>query len=458
MKFGERQVAPERAGIRRDHVARYEFAAERICGMRVIDAGCGVGYGAQLLAEKGLTVFAFDADPEALAYADEHYAHHAIRFERIDATAPPALPASSAAVAFEIVEHLADPRPLLKALRATAKTLLASVPNEAEFPHEGRVKFHHRHYTRAQFERLLAECGWKALEWHGQADAFAEVQPGARGRTIIAICERAPVPTPEELAQRQAAELIAKAKAPDVVPAHVTILGLGPSLEQYVNVVKRLGGRHAYCDEVWGINAVGGVLQCDRIFHMDDVRVQQVRAAAAPESNIARMLEWLRTCQVPVITSRPHPDYPALQAFPLREVLQSNRNGYFNSTAAYAVAYAIWIGVKKISLFGIDFTYPDAHDAEKGRACVEWWLGLAAARGIKLAIAKQSTLMDALHPQAERFYGYDTLDLHFSDQDGALQIEMTERQALPTAEEIEARYDHTTHPSALAEHPEAGHG
>ena len=31
------------------------------------------------------------------------------------------------------------------------------------------------------------------------------------------------------------------------VPAHVTILGLGPSLEQYVDITKRLGGKHAYC-------------------------------------------------------------------------------------------------------------------------------------------------------------------------------------------------------------------
>jgi hypothetical protein len=52
-------------------------------------------------------------------------------------------------------------------------------------------------------------------------------------------------------------------------------------------------------------------------------------------------------------------------------------DAYFNSTAAYAVAYAIHMGVKKISVFGMDFTYPNAHDAEKGRACVEFWLGIA---------------------------------------------------------------------------------
>ena len=54
---------------------------------------------------------------------------------------------------------------------------------------------------------------------------------------------------------------------------------------------------------------------------------------------------------------------------------------------AYAVALAIHEGATKISCFGMDFTYPDVHDAEKGRACVEFWMGVAAARGIALRSA-----------------------------------------------------------------------
>jgi hypothetical protein len=48
-------------------------------------------------------------------------------------------------------------------------------------------------------------------------------------------------------------------------------------------------------------------------------------------------------------------------------VINSCGIAYFNNTAAYAVAYAVHIGVKKITLFGCDYTYPNAHDAEKGR-------------------------------------------------------------------------------------------
>jgi hypothetical protein len=102
------------------------------------------------------------------------------------------------------------------------------------------------------------------------------------------------------------------------VPDHVVILGLGPSLEAYVDLAKRAGGRRALSDEVWGINQAADVVRCDRAFHMDDVRIQMLRAEAAPDSNIARMLEWLRKHPGPIYTSRPHPDFPGTVWYPCR--------------------------------------------------------------------------------------------------------------------------------------------
>lgn len=236
---------------------------------------------------------------------------------------------------------------------------------------------------------------------------------------------------------------------------HIAILGLGPSVRQYLEITKRWGGRRAYSDEVWGINALGDVFACDRVFHMDDVRIQQIRADAKPESNIAHMLKWLRTTSVPVVTSIAHPDYPALEAFPLAEVLTKFPLAYFNSTAAYAIAYAIHVGATKISCFGMDFTYPDAHTAEKGRACVEFWLGIAAALGIEIAMPKTTSLMDAMNPQALRFYGYDCVDLEFTREGDQVLVAQTPRDSLPTADEIEAAYDHNRHPNALVEQEQA---
>jgi len=436
---GERQVAPAIDKIRRDHVARYEFAARMVPQRSsIVDVACGIGYGSFVLAQAGHAVYAVDRSAAAASYGAEHYPHRNI-FRRIaDVMDVEGLPADShaAAVCFETIEHLADPRPMLRALARVAPMLIASVPNETVFPHGGSILHHYRHYTRDEFARLLAETGWVVEAWYGQEDRESEVEPGIEGRTIVAVARRA------EVAQ--------SARAEPSVPEHVLILGLGPSLETYVDIAKRLGGRHAFADEVWGINAVAGILQCDRVFHMDDVRVQEVRAAARPESNIAKMLEWLRVHPGPIYTSRAHPAYPGLVEFPLQDVINSCGWAYMNSTAAYAVAYAVHIGVKQISLFGVDFTYQDSHKAEKGRGCVEFHLGIAAARGIKIGFPDTTSLMDACAPIEERLYGYDTVHLSIDgEDDGPVTVTMTPREQIATADEIEARYDHAKHPNPL---------
>lgn len=240
-------------------------------------------------------------------------------------------------------------------------------------------------------------------------------------------------------------------------PSHVAILGLGPSLNDFVELTKRLGGSSGYCDEVWAINAAADVLRADRVFHMDDLLVQEARAAAEPDGNIAAMVRWLKRHPGPVYTSRVRQGYPGLVEFPLEEVLNGGcDNGgvpYFNSTAAYAIAYAVHLGVKQISLFGIDYTLPNFHHAERGRACCEFWLGIAAARGIQVTLCENTTLLDACAPDEERLYGYDCADVTFADRpDGGVAVTFTDKLA-PTAEEIERRYDHSAHPNRLI----AGH-
>jgi hypothetical protein len=66
---------------------------------------------------------------------------------------------------------------------------------------------------------------------------------------------------------------------------------------------------------VIAINAMGSVIQSDLVFHMDDVRIQERRAAADPEGMVAGLLEWLKTYQGRVMTGRGHPDYPHSRNF-----------------------------------------------------------------------------------------------------------------------------------------------
>lgn len=207
---GERQVSPTLAGIRADHLARYKFAAshwlyEDICvtnldspsretvkGIgsvgRIVDIGCGTGYGCKILADSGYRVIGIDNDAESLDFASQHYAHENIEYLNRDLAGWPKLGRQfDAAVCFETIEHLRDPKPMLR--KIGCRLLLTSVPNESVFKFTGQ-QFHFRHYTKAEFEALLNSCGWSVCKWYTQDDTKADVRDGDNGWTLIAACVR----------------------------------------------------------------------------------------------------------------------------------------------------------------------------------------------------------------------------------------------------------------------------
>lgn len=445
---GERQVAPTLEGIRRDHRARYEFVARHIGRPSgIIDFACGVGYGCHVLAADGHRVEGIDRDADAIEYASEHWTRDGVRFQRGDDQDLAGILGDSYDVAtcFEAIEHLQDPLPMLRHLRRLAPILYASVPNEDRFPFQGQ-RFHFRHYRRGELEALLGEAGWRVTDWWGQAGPESEVEPGVDGRTIVVRAVRAPAVVASEPAPTPAAAPAHK-RPPEGSVGHVAILGLGPSLATYVDMVKKAGGRHALFDQVWAINALGDALACDRVFHMDDLRIQEIRARANPEGHIAQIVEWLKVHPGPIVTSRAYPDAPGMVEYPLEAVVNDVGFCYFNSTAAYAVASAIHERATAISLYGLDFAYAKSHSAEKGRGNVEFLLGIAAERGIEISIPEMSSLMDTSEPEDTKVYGFGrfgTRDVTLRLMpDGRAAVELTERATLPTAEEIEAAYDHS---------------
>ena len=174
--------------VRADHVARYRWAAERITG-HVIDAGCNCGYGAAILADAGLTVTAVDDWSPGLEFAREHWARPGITWAKADFEGKFEFPPADAVVAFEVIEHLENPRLLLTEARRVAGRLFASVPNQDVWPWKPRLApVHKRHYTRAQLEALLIECGWSTIDWWGQSGGWSPVEPEVQGRTLVVEC------------------------------------------------------------------------------------------------------------------------------------------------------------------------------------------------------------------------------------------------------------------------------
>jgi SAM-dependent methyltransferase len=109
-------------------------------GQRVLDVGCGEGYGSALLAEHAEEVIGVDYSPAAVRHASAAYARPNLRFEVQDATAlDPSLGQFDAATCFEVIEHVEDQDAVLEGvgrlLRPTG-VLILSTPNrlvEASF-------------------------------------------------------------------------------------------------------------------------------------------------------------------------------------------------------------------------------------------------------------------------------------------------------------------------------------
>lgn len=228
----------------------------------------------------------------------------------------------------------------------------------------------------------------------------------------------------------------------DHVPESVAIVAMGASKSIFVSSAAAVGGSHALYEEVWAINCMAAVIRHDRVFHMDDFRVQEARAAAGNEM-VANMLTVLRRHPGPIYTSKAYPEtYPGSVEYPLAAVMRKFSHVYFNNTVPYAVAFAAFLGVKRLGLYGLDYTYSGHHSREKGRACVEFWLGFASARGMVVQVAENSTLLDADVPDDQRFYGYDAERITVDSSGDRVEIQRTPRDRLPTAAEVEARYDH----------------
>ena len=144
---GERFIPEEMAGevIDAEHQSRYRLAARHVRGLRVLDAGCGVGWGGQILLDAGAcSVVGVDIAPEAVADAVRRVP--AGRFTVGDLAALPVATASiDVVVCFEAIEHVEEPHRALDELArvlAPGGSLLVSSPNPFVYPAGNEFHIH----------------------------------------------------------------------------------------------------------------------------------------------------------------------------------------------------------------------------------------------------------------------------------------------------------------------------
>lgn len=160
MSHPERIVPDEvEPGIVASHLKRYEFAVPFCEGRRVLDAGCGVGYGSARVAERAALVLGIDADDQAVEYARRRYTRANLDFAVMDLHDLRLADESFDTVCcFETIEHADRPERALAELARVLRpsgTLLVSTPNARETTSTPQNPHHRIEWSAADFECFL---------------------------------------------------------------------------------------------------------------------------------------------------------------------------------------------------------------------------------------------------------------------------------------------------------------
>jgi SAM-dependent methyltransferase len=163
---GERTIpglAEENYWFRRHEVV-YERFTDRCAGRDVLEAGCGEGYGADLIANVARRVIGLDYDESAVAHVKARYPRVDMRHGNL-AELPLGDGTVDVVVNFQVIEHLWDQAQFIdecaRVLRPSG-TLLISTPNRITFS-PGRDTplnpFHTRELSGAELTALLTDAG-----------------------------------------------------------------------------------------------------------------------------------------------------------------------------------------------------------------------------------------------------------------------------------------------------------
>ncbi len=190
----------------------------------------------------------------------------------------------------------------------------------------------------------------------------------------------------------------------DHAPHTVALIGMGPSITDFIAETMTQEFLPDFADEFWTINMASNMVHSDLVFWMDDLK-QQERFKPG-------LMAVLRRKGVKVITTKSYPEIlPNSYDYPLNDVavmaIKTFGKPYLNNGVAMAIAYALHRGVKVMKIYGADFSYPNRDYAESGRACVEAWIALASAtQSMEIRLCPKTSLFDSVIDKG--IYGYAT--------------------------------------------------
>lgn len=143
--------------IEAEHRARYLLASRLVRDARVLDAGCGTGYGSRMLADAGAAhVVGVDVSDDAVALAAGQLGDRGETVRGDVSSLPFEDDAFDVVVCFEVIEHVEDRESALDEFARVLRpegTLVISSPNRLVYPPGN--PHHVYEYTPSELEQAL---------------------------------------------------------------------------------------------------------------------------------------------------------------------------------------------------------------------------------------------------------------------------------------------------------------
>ncbi|MGV0834964.1 class I SAM-dependent methyltransferase [Mycolicibacterium thermoresistibile] len=156
----------------RRHEVVYQRLADRCVDRVVLEAGCGEGYGADLLAEVAARVIGLDYDAATVAHVRTRYPRVDIRHGNL-AQLPLADASVDVVVNLQVIEHLWDQGQFITECRRVLRPggqLLISTPNRITFTPGSDTPvnpFHTRELNATELTELLTDGGFRVDAMYG---------------------------------------------------------------------------------------------------------------------------------------------------------------------------------------------------------------------------------------------------------------------------------------------------
>ena len=182
------------------HIRRYDFSASclldsKLKGSKILDFGCGSGYGSKLLtiAFPDTNIVSYDVSKEAIEYAKENNGHEHINYAEDYEIVKNSAPYDSIFL-IDMIEHLetSERDRVMKDLMETSPSAVFFISTPLnDYVGQSPSNPHHINcFNREAFEVFLKQYFSSAELWHVDWNFSRLMAPGEPFGKVIAICKK----------------------------------------------------------------------------------------------------------------------------------------------------------------------------------------------------------------------------------------------------------------------------